>query len=288
MENQSVLSKYKRQPKIYLKLPSGGKWYASNPMEKSGSGELPIYSMTARDELMIKTPDALMSGEATVEVIKSCCPLIDDPWTMPAIDLDAILIAIRIATYGEKMELEVPIRYYENKEVKFESERTEIDLRQLLDNMQGKAWNDTFSIGDLTFRLRPLTYKESTGFFMSTFENQRLAQILQNDKIDDAEKLKAFKEGFKKLSQMTLDMIVTHIVEIQTPDGSESNKDAIREFFNNTDKDTFSSVQKHLETIKKQWETPATKFQVPAEYVEKGAQEIIEVPMVFDNSNFFA
>lgn len=288
MENQSVLSKYKRQPKIYLKLPSGGKWYASNPMEKSGSGELPIYSMTARDELMIKTPDALMSGEATVEVIKSCCPLIDDPWTMPAIDLDAILIAIRIATYGEKMELEVPIRYYENKEVKFESERTEIDLRQLLDNMQGKTWNDTFSIGDLTFRLRPLTYKESTGFFMSTFENQRLAQILQNDKIDDAEKLKAFKEGFKKLSQMTLDMIVTHIVEIQTPDGSESNKDAIREFFNNTDKDTFSSVQKHLETIKKQWETPATKFQVPAEYVEKGAQEIIEVPMVFDNSNFFA
>lgn len=288
MENQSVLSKYKRQPKIYLKLPSGGKWYASNPMEKSGSGELPIYSMTARDELMIKTPDALMSGEATVEVIKSCCPLIDDPWSMPAIDLDAILIAIRIATYGEKMELEVPIRYYENKEVKFESERTEIDLRQLLDNMQGKAWNDTFSIGDLTFRLRPLTYKESTGFFMSTFENQRLAQILQNDKIDDAEKLKAFKEGFKKLSQMTLDMIVTHIVEIQTPDGSESNKDAIREFFNNTDKDTFSSVQKHLETIKKQWETPATKFQVPAEYVEKGAQEIIEVPMVFDNSNFFA
>ena len=288
MENQSVLSKYKRQPKIYLKLPSGGKWYASNPMEKSGSGELPIYSMTARDELMIKTPDALMSGEATVEVIKSCCPLIDDPWSMPAIDLDAILIAIRIATYGEKMELEVPIRYYENKEVKFESERTEIDLRQLLDNMQGKTWNDTFSIDDLTFRLRPLTYKESTGFFMSTFENQRLAQILQNDKIDDAEKLKAFKEGFKKLSQMTLDMIVTHIVEIETPDGNESNKDAIREFFNNTDKDTFSSVQQHLEKIKKQWETPATKFQVPAEYVEKGAQEIIEVPMVFDNSNFFA
>jgi len=288
MENQSVLSKYKRQPKIYLRLPSGGKFYTDNPVEKSGSGELPIYSMTAKDELAIKTPDALMSGEATVEVINSCCPLIDDPWTMPAIDLDAILIAIRIATYGEKMELEVPIRYYENKEVKFESERTEIDLRQLLDNMQGKAWNDTFSIGDLTFRLRPLTYKESTGFFMSTFENQRLAQILQNDKIDDAEKLKAFKEGFKKLSQMTLDMIVTHIVEIQTPDGSESDKNAIREFFNNTDKDTFSSVQKHLETIKKQWETPATKFQVPAEYVEKGAQEIIEVPMVFDNSNFFA
>jgi len=287
MENQSVLSKYKRQPKIYIKLPSGGKWYPKNPMEKSGSGELPIYSMTAKDELMIKTPDALMSGEATVEVIKSCCPLIDDPWSMPAIDLDAVLIAIRIATYGEKMEMEIPIRYKEDGKEQIGSETIEIDLRELLDKMQGKTWNDSLTVGDLTFTLHPLTYKESTGFFMSTFENQRLAQMMQNDKLDDTQKLEAFKEGFKKLSQMTLDMIVTHITQIETPEGTETSKTAIKDFFNQTDKDTFSAVQEHLDKVKKEWETPATIFKVPDEYVEKGAPETINVPMVFDNSNFF-
>ena len=287
MENQSVLSKYKRQPKIYIKLPSGGKWYPKNPMEKSGSGELPIYSMTAKDELMIKTPDALMSGEATVEVIKSCCPLIDDPWSMPAIDLDAVLIAIRIATYGEKMEMTVPIRYKENDKEQVGSETIEIDLRELLDKMQGKIWNDSLTVGDLKFTLHPLTYKESTGFFMSTFENQRLAQMMQNDKLNDTQKLEAFKEGFKKLSQMTLDMIVTHITQIETPEGTETNKNAIKDFFNQTDKDTFSTVQEHLDKVKKEWETPATIFKVPEEYVEKGAPETINVPMVFDNSNFF-
>src|SRR6056300_1550156 len=287
MENQSVLSKYKRQPKIYLKLPSGGKWYPKNPMEKSGSGELPIYSMTAKDELMIKTPDALMSGEATVEVIKSCCPLIDDPWSMPAIDLDAVLIAIRIATYGEKMEMEIPIKYNEDGKEQLGSETIEIDLRELLDKMQGKIWNDSLTVGDLTFTLHPLTYKESTGFFMSTFENQRLAQMMQNDKLDDTQKMEAFKEGFKKLSQMTLDMIVTHITQIETPEGTETNKNAIKDFFNQTDKDTFSAVQEHLDKVKKEWETPATIFKVPDEYVEKGAPETINVPMVFDNSNFF-
>jgi soluble cytochrome b562 len=287
MENQSVLSKYKRQPKIYLKLPSGGKWYPKNPMEKSGSGELPIYSMTAKDELMIKTPDALMSGEATVEVIKSCCPLIDDPWSMPAIDLDAVLIAIRIATYGEKMEMTVPIRYKEDGKEQVGSETIEIDLRELLDKMQGKIWNDSLTVGDLTFTLHPLTYKESTGFFMSTFENQRLAQMMQNDKLNDSQKMEAFKEGFKKLSQMTLDMIVTHITQIETPEGTETNKNAIKDFFNQTDKDTFSAVQEHLDKVKKEWETPATIFKVPDEYVEKGAPETINVPMVFDNSNFF-
>ena len=288
MENQSVLNKYKRQPKIYLKLPSNGNFYLSNPMEKTGSGELPIYSMTAKDEIMIKTPDALMSGDATVDVIKSCCPMIDDPWSMPNIDLDAVLIAIRIATYGEKMELQVPIRYFEDDDMKVGSETIEIDLRTILDSMQGKTWNGSMQLGELTFKLRPLTYKETTQFFMTTFENQRLSQIMQDDKVDEDQKMKAFKEGFKKLSQMTLDMVCTNITSIETPEGIETNPQAIKQFFETTDKQTFMSVQKHLEQLKNTWSTPTTKFQVPEDYVEKGADKTIDVPMVFDNASFFA
>lgn len=288
MENQSVLNKYKRQPKIYLTLPSNGNFYPSNPMEKTGSGELPIYSMTAKDEIMIKTPDALMSGDATVDVIKSCCPMIDDPWSMPSIDLDAILIAIRIATYGEKMELQVPIRYFEDDDMKVGSETIEIDLRTILDSMQGKTWNGNMQLGELTFKLRPLSYKETTQFFMTTFENQRLSQIMQDDKVNEDQKMKAFKEGFKKLSQMTLDMVCTNITSIETPEGIETNPQAIKQFFETTDKQTFMSVQKHLEQLKNTWSTPTTKFQVPEDYVEKGADKTIDVPMVFDNASFFA
>ena len=288
MENQSVLNKYKRQPKIYLTLPSNGNFYPSNPMEKTGSGELPIYSMTAKDEIMIKTPDALMSGDATVDVIKSCCPMIDDPWSMPSIDLDAVLIAIRIATYGEKMELQVPIRYFEDDDMKVGSETIEIDLRTILDSMQGKTWNGSMQLGELTFKLRPLTYKETTQFFMTTFENQRLSQIMQDDKVNEDQKMKAFKEGFKKLSQMTLDMVCTNITSIETPEGIETNPQAIKQFFETTDKQTFMSVQKHLEQLKNTWSTPTTKFQVPEDYVEKGADKTIDVPMVFDNASFFA
>ena len=288
MENQSVLNKYKRQPKIYLKLPSNGDFYPSNPMEKTGSGELPIYSMTAKDEIMIKTPDALMSGDATVDVIKSCCPMIDDPWSMPSIDLDAVLIAIRIATYGEKMELQVPIRYFEDDDMKVGSETIEIDLRTILDGMQGKTWNGSMQLGELTFKLRPLSYKETTQFFMTTFENQRLSQIMQDDKVNEDQKMKAFKEGFKKLSQMTLDMVCTNITSIETPEGIETNPQAIKQFFETTDKQTFMSVQKHLEQLKNTWSTPTTKFQVPEDYVEKGADKTIDVPMVFDNASFFA
>jgi hypothetical protein len=54
---------------------------------------------------MFKTPDALITGQASVEVIKSCIPAIKNPWLMPALDVDFALIAIRIATYGDSMEI---------------------------------------------------------------------------------------------------------------------------------------------------------------------------------------
>ena len=62
--------------------------------------------MTARDEIIFKTPDALMNGQGMVDVIQSCIPEIKDAWQISNYDLDTILIALRIATYGETMDIE--------------------------------------------------------------------------------------------------------------------------------------------------------------------------------------
>jgi hypothetical protein len=283
MENQSVLTKYKRQPKIYLTLPTKGKWYKDNPMEKTGSGELPIYSMTAKDELAMKTPDALMNGEATVATIKSCCPMISDPWQMPILDVDAVLVAIRIATYGEKMEMQIPIPGLKEAT----TENIEVDLRTVLDSLQNKTWVDVVEHEDLKFHLRPLTYKQSTDLFQDTYENARMASIMQDPKISDKDKLEAFKAGFKKLSQQTLNTVLAHVVAIETPEGTEENKSAIKEFFDNTDKETFQAVSDHLEAQRAVWTAKPQNFKTPQEYVDQGAPEEIEVPMIFDQSNFF-
>ena len=121
------LSKFYRQPKIYLSLPSKGKFYPEGAVEIPDNGEVPVFAMTAKDELTLKTPDALLNGAATVELIQSCIPNIKNAWAMPILDLDACLIAIRIATYGETMDVETtppntqtPAQYT-------------IDLRQILD-----------------------------------------------------------------------------------------------------------------------------------------------------------
>ena len=102
-ELNNPLRKYFRQPKIYLTLPSKGRYYPQTAISMPESGEVPIFALTAKDEMLMKTPDALLNGEATVEVIRSCVPNILDPWHIPQIDLDALMIAIRMASYGENL-----------------------------------------------------------------------------------------------------------------------------------------------------------------------------------------
>ena len=148
----SPLSAYYRQPKIYVSLPSKGKYYAEGALDKSEDGTYPVYSMTAKDELMFKTPDALLSGQSTVAVINSCIPSIKDPWHLPTIDLDAILVAIRIATYGSNMDIDTECPACK------EEQRYGFDLTKYLEELAQFNYTDIFTSGELVFHIRPYTY----------------------------------------------------------------------------------------------------------------------------------
>ena len=104
MNPNNPLNQYFRQPAIYIKLPSGGNYYPPGAIEMTQTGDIPVLPMTAIDEITYRTPDALFSGQAVVNVIQSCIPNIKDAWAIPSVDIDTILVAIRIATYGHNME----------------------------------------------------------------------------------------------------------------------------------------------------------------------------------------
>ena len=106
IEQQNPLAKFFRQPAIFIKLPSRGKWWDEGALENTENGELPVYSMTTKDEVLLKTPDALLNGQGVVDVIQSCIPNIKNAWKMPSVDVDTVLIAIRIATFGNKMSFD--------------------------------------------------------------------------------------------------------------------------------------------------------------------------------------
>jgi hypothetical protein len=276
------LTKYFRQAKIFIKLPSQGKYYPANSITIPESGEFAVYSMTAKDELMMKIPDALINGESTIEIIKSCMPNIIDPWKMPSIDTDAILIAIRIATFGEMLEItsKVPV---------IGEERTfQIDLRNFLDQLISFEYEPLVQINDdITIEVRPLTYKEFTENALKTFEEQRIFKLVTDDTIPDDKKLQAFTNSFKKLTNLTIDMIVNSVNCIDTPDGKVYDKKFIREFFNNADKEVFNKLMKHLETLKEKTTIKPLKVKSTQEDIDRGVPEEYEIPITFDQSNFF-
>ena len=278
---QNPLRKYFRQPKVYITLPSKGNFYPEGVLNMPETGELPVFAMTAKDELIIKTPDALLNGQATVDVIKSCIPNITNPWLMPSVDLDACLVAIRIATYGEKLDITTKVP------VLGEEREFSVDLRQVLNKLVTPEYENKLKIGDINVELRPLSYKEFTESNLKTFEEQRIFSLVNDDNMDDSEKLGKFSESFKKLTNLTVNMLSKSIAKLQIGDDEVTNRVHIEEFIDNVDKEFFKGITDHLEEQRKKFAIEPIKVQSNEEDVAAGVPKDWEVPVTFDQSNFF-
>ena len=281
-QQANPLGKYFRQPKLHIALPSQGKFYPPGSINMPETGELPVFSMTAKDELTMKTPDALLNGQATVEVIKSCVPDIKDPWLLPSIDLDAILIAIRLATYGDNMTLKI------KTPVTGEEKEMQINVRDLLDTFANLEFVNTVALPEMTVHIRPLTYKEFTKNALKTFEQQRIFNIVNDESISDEDKLQAFTNSFAKLTELTVDMMSNHIVAIEVEGQVVDNKQHIDEFMRNADKSFYESIQTHINNEREKFAIKPLIAQATPEEIEQGVPETYEVPITFDQSNFFA
>ena len=162
--SQNPLSKHFRQPILYVKLPSNGRWYPEGSVDMPVNGQIPVYAMTAKDEITMKTPDALLNGASTVHVIESCCPSIKDAWAMPSVDVDAILIAIRIATYGKEMEFTAVCPHCTNKI------EQGIDLGVMMSKINPGDWSQPVRVQGLEITIKPQTFQNYNANNISNFE----------------------------------------------------------------------------------------------------------------------
>ena len=225
---KNPLANWFRQPKIYVKLPSKGRFYPDGTLDVSTTEEYPVYSIT---------------GQASVEVIKSCIPAIKDPWLMPALDVDFALIAIRIATYGDSMEITTKCPSCETEN------DYDVNLSDWLSMFQTYVYTDTIEVDPLVITIRPYTYQELSKTQIRTIEQQKIFNIVNDDTMEDEQKIEQFGKSFVKLTQFTVDIISDCISKIQTPDGVTSDKALIKEFINNCNKEVFQTLSDHLKTL---------------------------------------
>jgi hypothetical protein len=269
------LSKYFRQPAIYFGLPSGGTYWPEGSIDIPETGEFPVYPLTSRDEITLRTPDALINGQGVVDVIQSCVPGIKDAWKMPAGDVDAVLIAIRIASYTHNMD-------FDHKCPHCSEENTyTMDLRHLMSTIKFADYDAPAEMNGLVFKFRPSTYKEMTELNQINYEITRTTMALENASEDDRKK--GFTASLNKLvdlGQAVLSRSTESITE--TESGTVITDHAyIREFYAQIDAKLFNTLQDILTEKTKD----ANIKPVPVNC--QSCNEPIQLTILFDYSNFF-
>tara|TARA_B100001057_G_scaffold56954_1_gene50484 strand:- start:1500 stop:2369 length:870 start_codon:yes stop_codon:yes gene_type:complete len=281
-QESNPLKKYYRQPKQFVRLPSNYKYYKPGTIQIPESGEVAVFPMTAKDELLFKTPDALLNGEATVRVIQSCIPAITNAWEMPALDIDACLVAIRMATYGTKMQVKVFV-----PQTKIEKDM-ELDLQAALDRLLSHTYEENFLYQNMEVTTRPLTYKEFTEAAIKTFEEQRMASVVQDNDMPEEEKIKRFQASFNKLTDINIQMVSASVASIRVDGQTVTDKTQIHEFLENTSKEFYQTIIDQSTKQKDNFTIPPVEMTATPEEIKAGAPETYKVPVLFDQSNFFA
>lgn len=283
------LKGFMRTPALYITLPSDAKFYEEGTIAFDRNNELAVYPMTAQDEMLSRSPDALLNGDAVYKTMASCVPGIIKPLLITAKDAQAVLTAIRCATYGEVQEMAqaCPECGAENK--------YELNLRNVLAGIEPYTQFETFKTNNgLEITITPITYDATLATSRFTFENaQMLANIstLSNEKLtleEQQAQMEVFRGSFAKLSMLNLKILRDSISKITIKSAAEGTQDTVV-----TDKEHIDEFLRNCDSkTSKQIEEVVTTFNnsLASEKIEATCQECEhkwESPLEFDPVSFF-
>ena len=271
--NHNPLQKFFRQPKIYVSLPSKGLYYEPGALQGDYSN-MPVFAMSGMDEIIMKTPDALFTGDATAKVIESCCPYIKNAKHMPAIDIDALLVAIRIATFGDKMSVT------KKCDKCGEENDYEIELAHILEYFTSLKFINTIKVFEnLIIKIRPLQYEEMNYFSIENFKLQKTLYQTSDLAVDDQQQ--QIDQLYKNLSELQLQLFLTAIDSVQVDNETVTEKAFIEEWLKNTDRESYKLIKQKLEENKEVWDMPQQKVACGSCSAENN------IAVTLDQSSFF-
>lgn len=279
------LSAHFRAPKMFTPLPSGGRFYSDSVVEMPETGELPVFSMTAKDEMIMKNPDALLNGEAVAQVIQSCVPNVKDARAMMSSDIDVLLVAIQGATYGDEVEVTADCPKCEEQQTGVASVEAAIETMGQLE--------DSYIVnsGALSIEIRPFTYSSTIKAGITNFQSTRSLQALA-DVPDEMERLKLFNNNFKQIAELNFSLIVDSVatITLQEEDGEEiivDDRDHIVEFLNNAENSVGKAIEEKIADINAIGINHEMPMQCEKCVDDAGEPYTFESRVNFDPVNFF-
>lgn len=238
------LSAFFRQPGLHVSIPTGGAFLPKGGLVLEANGEVPVLPMVPSDEILLKNPDALLSGQAIKNLIRSCVPSfkVVNEISMP--DLDVLLLAIRAATYGENMDMEVQCEKCQ------ESANYECNLPSILSTVSPIPPDIEVVISpQITVHLKPFSIEVAQKSEMITFDQYRRIQAVEGDAYTDEERAAAKDDVFNVLSAARIEAIAGSVMRIDVPKAKVTNRKHILEFLQKSNATILSRIEDKLGEI---------------------------------------
>lgn len=276
------LSQFYRRPGNYIELPSGGRFY-KHPPKLTETNELAVYPMTAKDEMVLKNPDALLNGEALRQVLASVCPDIKDVNEIPTPDIDAILVSMRMASYGDDLNIDVSHGCTESNN---NTQRVVVSLGSILatsKNIDEDTGKVTLSTGVIV-NLKPYTLDAQSRLLRQQFVTMRQLQAMEAKESSTVDqKADVANRGYAALVDLSQETLAQSIMSVTLPDGTEvTNYAHIYDWVKNLDR--ASADRLDLELKKFGTFGITRNITVKCDY----CSEEYKSDMLFDPTSFFA
>lgn len=248
VQQNNPLKEYFRSIKMYLRIPSGNKYYAPGVIDFTDKGEIGILPMTGKDEIILKNPDALLNGEALIEVLSSCVPALKNPRALLTNDIDALITAIRYATFNDSLEttMNCPVCKHENT--------FKLDLQYALDNMTELEPEYVVNLeSGLSVFVKPYSFPDLLKALHSQFEQTKIARLIENDSITEEQRMEVFSTAFKTIAITKFELMTQAVVKVvdESKGVNVSDQKFIKDFLVNIDKKSVDRIGDLIDEINK-------------------------------------
>ena len=277
---QKSLKDFYRSPKLYVQLPTGGKFYKEDTIDWPETNELPVYAMTPKDELTIRNPDALLNGDAVLRLIKSCVPDIKIPENIVAPDMELLLVAIRAASEKDRkftVNEDCPNCGAENS--------FDLDLSVAVQDFEDIGARSDFNLSNgLKVTIKPANYLYSIQTAKQMLEQANLLGKITNEEYThENERLSNIGKAFEKMAQYNYAVLVNSIDSISIPDSDVvvSDYEEILEFIDNVEAKIGKELDEAVSSVNNGGINKIHKTACP----ECGHE--YEIPVDFDPVSFF-
>lgn len=229
---------------VSISLPTKGIFYDDGVLDADADpSDLPINAIGIMAELSTRDPFILASGKGMELLIPQVCPAVLKPNQLAEIDLEAILLAARIATHGNMIVVEHTCNNMVKteagkEELCGEENKIDVNLYNIIQRYEPIEFSDKFvvEIPDYNQKvfLRPIQYGQALGMIRETLstrsETKKLEKTGITELLTDETKIDEYASIVMKQAITTMESIIHSIFYVESDGGRVYDSEKIKEW----------------------------------------------------------